>query len=69
MALTGRECPDCKRRVKQPFRTTVTGRAVCPDCAEALALGTATAVTTGNAGSGYGVLAMLMRRIRRTPGD
>jgi hypothetical protein len=69
MAFGGQECPDCKRRVRESFEKTVTGREVCPDCANALFMGTAAAVTTGNLGSGYGVLAMLMRRIRRTDPD
>ncbi|GAB2605644.1 hypothetical protein Aab01nite_00340 [Paractinoplanes abujensis] len=69
MAFGGRDCPDCRRRVREPFQKTVTGREVCPDCANALLLGTAAGVTTGNIGSGYGVLAMLMRKIRRTEPD
>jgi hypothetical protein len=44
----------------------VTGREVCPDCANALFMGTAAGVITGNVGSGYGVWAMLMRKIRRS---
>jgi ribosomal protein S27AE len=36
MGLSGRDCPDCGRRVRKPFEKTVTGRAVCPDCANAL---------------------------------
>ncbi|WP_236030403.1 hypothetical protein [Paractinoplanes lichenicola] len=55
--------------MKQPFQKTVTGREVCPDCANALFMGTAAGVATGNIGSGYGVLSMLMRRIRRTKPD
>jgi hypothetical protein len=66
VGLFGRECPDCGRRVKDPFQATVTGREVCPDCAEALFMGSAAGAITGNTGSGYGVWAMLMRRIRRT---
>ena len=65
MALTGRRCPDCGRRVTSPFVQTITGREVCPDCAHALALGSSAGAITGNAGSGFGVWAMIMRRIRR----
>jgi hypothetical protein len=66
MGLSARECPDCRRRVRVPFDKTITGREVCPDCANALALGSAAGVVTGNVGSGYGVWAMLMRKIRRS---
>ncbi|MFF5175780.1 hypothetical protein ACFY3U_24565 [Micromonospora sp. NPDC000089] len=69
MALSGRQCPDCGRRVREPFAETVTGREVCPDCARALFMGSAAGVITGDVGSGYGVWAMLMRRIRRTGSD
>lgn len=66
MGLSTRECPDCHRRVREPFQKTVTGREVCPDCANALFMGSATGAITGNVGSGYGVWAMLMRKIRRS---
>jgi hypothetical protein len=66
MRSSTRECPDCRRRVREPFGKTVTGREVCPDCANALFMGTAAGVITGNVGSGYGVWAMLMRKIRRS---
>jgi hypothetical protein len=66
MGLSARECPDCRRRVTDPFEKTITGREVCPDCVNALFLGSATGVVTGNVGSGYGVWAMLMRKIRRS---
>jgi hypothetical protein len=66
MGLSTRECPDCHRRVRDPFETTITGRAVCRDCAKALSMGSAAGVITGNVGSGYGVWAMLMRKIRRS---
>jgi hypothetical protein len=65
MGLSARECPDCRRRVREPFQRTVTGREVCPDCARTLFMGSAAGVITGNVGSGYGVWAMLKRRIRR----
>jgi hypothetical protein len=67
MGLSGRDCPDCGRRVREPFETTVTGRVVCPDCANALFLGSAAGAITGDVGSGFGVRAMLTRRIRRSP--
>jgi hypothetical protein len=66
MGLSGRDCPDCGRSVREPFEKTVTGREVCPDCAYALKAGTTAAVATGDAGAGYGVWAMLMRKIRRS---
>jgi hypothetical protein len=76
MRSSTRECPDCHRSVREPFEKTVTGREVCPDCANALFMGTAAGVVTGNVvtgnvgsgyvGSGYGVWAMLMRKIRRS---
>ena len=66
MGLSSRDCPDCGRSIRAPFEKTITGREVCPDCAHALTMGTAAAVTTGNPGSGYGVWAMLMRKIRRS---
>lgn len=66
MALSGRNCPDCGRRVGKPFHKTVTGREVCPDCANALFMGSAAGAVTGDVGSGFGVWAMLMRRIRRS---
>jgi hypothetical protein len=55
MPLSGRECPDCGRRVREPLEQTITGREVCPDCAKALFLGSAAGAITGNIGSGYGV--------------
>jgi hypothetical protein len=64
MALSGRRCPDCGQRVTRPFEKTITGREVCPDCARALVLGSSVGAITGNAGSGFGVWAMIMRRIR-----
>jgi hypothetical protein len=66
MGLSARQCPDCRRRVRVPFDKTITGREVCPDCANALAMGSAAGVVTGNVGSGFGVWAMLMRKIRRS---
>jgi hypothetical protein len=66
MSLSGRQCPDCGRRVREPFRETITGREVCSDCAHALFMGSGVGAITGNVGSGYGVWAMLMRRIRRS---
>lgn len=66
MGLSGRDCPDCGRRVREPFRETITGREVCPDCANALFMGSAAGSITGDVGSGVGVWAMLMRRIRRS---
>jgi hypothetical protein len=52
--------------VRDPFERTITGREVCPECANALRMGSAASVITGNVGSGYGVWAMLMRKIRRS---
>ena len=66
MGLSGRDCPDCGRRVREPFEETITGREVCPDCANALRTGSAAGAITGNVGSGFGVWAMLMRKIRRS---
>jgi hypothetical protein len=66
MGLSARECPDCHRRVREPFEKTITGREVCADCANALSMGSAAGVITGNVGSGYGVWAALMRKIRRS---
>jgi hypothetical protein len=66
MGPSARECPDCHRAVREPFEKTVTGREVCPDCANALFMGSAAGVVTGNVGSGYGVWAMLMRKVRRS---
>ena len=66
MGLSAQKCPDCHRQVRTPFEKTITGRAVCRDCANALSTGSATGVITGNVGSGYGVWAMLMRKIRRS---
>jgi hypothetical protein len=66
VGLSGRDCPDCGRRVSEPFKETITGRQVCPDCANALFIGSAAGAITGNVGSGYGVWAMLMRKIRRS---
>jgi hypothetical protein len=63
---SGRSCPDCRRKVGKPFEKTITGREVCPDCANALFMGTAAGVVTGDLGSGYGVRAMLMRKVRRS---
>jgi hypothetical protein len=40
VALSGRDCPDCGQRVREPFQYTITGREVCPDCADALRSGT-----------------------------
>ncbi len=66
MGLSGRVCPDCARPVREPFTTTVTGREVCPDCANALFMGSAVGAITGDVGSGFGVWAMLMRKVRRS---
>lgn len=66
MGLSGRDRPDCGRRVSKPFEKTITGRQVCPDCANALFMGSAAGTITGNVGSGYGVWAMLMRKIRHS---
>jgi hypothetical protein len=66
MGLSARECPDCHRSVRDPFQKTITGREVCPDCANVLSMGSAAGVITGKIGSGYGVWAMLMRKIRRS---
>jgi hypothetical protein len=66
MALVGRECPDCNRTVKDEFEETVTGREVCPDCAHALWAGSTVGAVTSNVGAGFGVWAMLTRRIKRT---
>ena len=68
MGLSGRDCPDCGRRVGEPFEKTITGREVCPDCAHALVMGSTAGAVTGDVGSGFGVRAMLMRRIRRSAG-
>ncbi len=65
MGLSGRECPDCGRRVQEPFETTVTGREVCPQCAQALWTGSAVGAITGDPGKGFGVWAVLMNKIRR----
>jgi hypothetical protein len=61
MGLSGRNCPGCGRRVREPCEEAVNGREVCPDCVNALFMGAA----AGDVGSGCGVWAMLMRRIRR----
>ena len=66
MGLSARECPDCHRNVRDPFEKTITGRNVCPDCANALSMGSAAGAVTGDVGSGYGVWAMLMRKVRRS---
>jgi hypothetical protein len=65
MGLSSRTCPDCRRQIRVPFQKTITGRDVCPDCANALATGTAAGVITGDTGAGFGAWAMLMRKIRR----
>jgi hypothetical protein len=56
MGLSGRICPDCARRVSQPFTKTVTGREVCPACANALFLAPrwARSPATSAPDSGYG---------------
>lgn len=66
MGLSARECPDCGRSIREPFQETITGREVCPDCANALAVGSAAGAVTGDVGSGFGVWAMLMRKVRRS---
>jgi hypothetical protein len=66
MGLSGRDCSDCGRSVREPFEKTITGREVCPDCANALFMGSAAGAITGDVGSGYGVWAMLMRKVRRS---
>lgn len=65
VALSGRICPDCNRRVRRPFQDTISGRQVCPDCATALALGSSVGAVSG-AAAGGGVWAMLMRKLRRS---
>jgi hypothetical protein len=66
MGLSGTQCPDCRRRVRAVFEQTISGRLVCPDCARALATGSAVGAITGDPGSGFGVWATMMRRVRRT---
>jgi hypothetical protein len=66
MALSGTQCPDCRRRVRAALEQTITGRLVCPDCARALASGATVGAITGNVGSGFGVWATMMRRVRRS---
>jgi hypothetical protein len=66
MSLSGRECADCGRRVREPFEETITGREVCPDCARALFMGSGAGAITGDVGSGFGVWAMLKRKVRRS---
>jgi hypothetical protein len=66
VALVGRDCPDCNRTVRDEFEETITGREVCPDCAHALRSGATVGAVTSNVGAGFGVWAMLRRRIRRT---
>jgi hypothetical protein len=65
MPISGFDCPDCERRVAEEPVRTITGREVCPDCANALFLATGAGVVTSDPGSGAGVWAMLNRRIRR----
>lgn len=65
MGLSSQLCPSCQRWVKEPLRETITGRLVCADCAAALTLGSAAGAVTHNVGSGFGVWAMLIRKIRR----
>ena len=50
----------------EPFEQTITGREVCPDCANTLFMGSGAGAITGDVASGYGVWAMLMRKIRRS---
>jgi hypothetical protein len=66
MGLARSECPDCGRRVREPFETTVTGREVCPDCASALLMGSSVGAITTDMAAGFGVWAMIMRKVRRT---
>lgn len=66
MPIGSRICPDCQRRVRQPFRTTVTGRLVCPDCADAVTTAAMVGAIDGNPGVAVSVWAMIQRRIRRT---
>jgi hypothetical protein len=65
MPISGFDCPDCDRRVAEEPERTITGREVCPNCAASLRLATGAGVITKDAGSGFGVWAMLNRRIRR----
>ncbi|GGK16438.1 hypothetical protein GCM10010124_06300 [Pilimelia terevasa] len=65
MALSGRNCPDCGRRVSRPLQKTMTGRKVCPDCANALAMGSAAGAITGDVGASFGVWAMFKSKVRR----
>lgn len=66
VALSARECPECGRRVREPFKKTILGREVCPDCAKALFMGAAMGAAGGGAGVAVGVWAMLKRKIRRS---
>ncbi|GAB7051324.1 hypothetical protein [Catenuloplanes indicus] len=67
MGLSGRVCPDCERRVREPFEETILGREVCPDCARALFLASgAGAAAGGSLGVAAGVWSTLLRKIRRT---
>jgi glutaredoxin len=66
MALSGTRCPDCHRTVRVAFEQTITGRRVCPDCANALRTGSIVRAVSDSVQGGIGVWGMMMRRIRRT---
>jgi len=66
MGRSARECPDCHREVRDSFEKTITGREVCPDCAKALFMGSAAGAVSGSIGTGYGIWAALMRKVRRS---
>lgn len=51
--------------VRESFKKTMTGREVCPDCAQAYQLAEGVAMATGDSGRGAGVWAAMMMRIRR----
>jgi uncharacterized Zn finger protein (UPF0148 family) len=68
MALSGTQCPDCKRKVRVRFEQTITGRTVCPDCADALRTGSIVGAMTSSTETGFSVWGMMMRRIRGTSG-
>jgi hypothetical protein len=65
VALSGRDCPDCGCRVPEPFQHTITGREVCPDCADALCSGTLTGVITKCPEASASVWAVLLHRLIR----
>ncbi|MCW2506333.1 MAG: hypothetical protein JWO79_4617 [Actinomycetia bacterium] len=68
MGLSARTCPDCREDYRDDPATTITGREVCPRCADALLGGSIVGTVAGGSDGGrFGMAAFVANWIRRRP--